>query len=242
MTKLLVSVRDAAEAEIACRGGADLIDIKEPSRGSLGAADERVIEEIVSQLYGQRLAGQVPLSVALGELLSASPLPSSLGGQIQYAKFGLAGCAQEPNWVQRWQLAIDRLPPGVTPVAVAYADWQQACAPDPWQVLDEAKTRKCGALLLDTHCKSAGSLLEYASLADLRNLIAAAQSRGLLCVVAGSLGLDEIARVLPMSPDYVAVRGAACAGDRTGRLDATRVGRLSKLVRATSCGVDALTG
>ena len=36
MTGLLVSVRSAEEAEIALAGGANLIDIKEPSRGALG--------------------------------------------------------------------------------------------------------------------------------------------------------------------------------------------------------------
>ena len=39
MSRLLVSVRSAAEAEVALGAGADLIDVKEPSRGSLGAAD-----------------------------------------------------------------------------------------------------------------------------------------------------------------------------------------------------------
>jgi uncharacterized protein (UPF0264 family) len=38
MTGLLVSVRDAAEAADALAGGADLIDVKEPNAGSLGAA------------------------------------------------------------------------------------------------------------------------------------------------------------------------------------------------------------
>ena len=37
MTGLLVSVRDAAEAEAALRGGATLIDVKEPRHGSLGS-------------------------------------------------------------------------------------------------------------------------------------------------------------------------------------------------------------
>ena len=35
--RLLVSVRSAAEARAALSGGADIIDAKEPSLGSLGA-------------------------------------------------------------------------------------------------------------------------------------------------------------------------------------------------------------
>ena len=37
----LVSVRSPEEALAALEGGADLIDVKEPSRGPLGAADPR---------------------------------------------------------------------------------------------------------------------------------------------------------------------------------------------------------
>ena len=38
MTGLLVSVRDSSEAQAALKGGVDLIDIKEPRAGALGAA------------------------------------------------------------------------------------------------------------------------------------------------------------------------------------------------------------
>ena len=47
MTRLLVSVRSVEEAEAALAGGADLIDVKEPTRGSLGRADDAVIAAIL---------------------------------------------------------------------------------------------------------------------------------------------------------------------------------------------------
>ena len=63
MTRLLVSVRSAAEAEAALRGGADVIDVKEPGRGPLGRADDAVIADVVRLVAGRR-----PVSAALGEL------------------------------------------------------------------------------------------------------------------------------------------------------------------------------
>src|SRR5438128_1572682 len=60
---LLVSVRSAAEAEIAIGAGAALIDVKEPSRGPLGRADDTTIAAVVKQVAGRR-----PVSAALGEL------------------------------------------------------------------------------------------------------------------------------------------------------------------------------
>src|SRR5690242_4202542 len=67
MAHLLVSVRSPAEAVAALEGGAALIDVKEPSRGPLGRADEDTITAIV-----QTVAGRRPVSVALGELLDHS--------------------------------------------------------------------------------------------------------------------------------------------------------------------------
>ena len=55
MTGLLVSVRDADEAEAALRGGAALIDVKEPRHGSLGRASAEQWRE-----RGRQVAGRVP--------------------------------------------------------------------------------------------------------------------------------------------------------------------------------------
>ncbi|MDP7303223.1 MAG: (5-formylfuran-3-yl)methyl phosphate synthase, partial [Pirellulaceae bacterium] len=63
MTELLVSVRDANEAQQALAGGADVIDVKEPARGALGAADPEVWHHV-----RRAIPLDVRLSVALGEL------------------------------------------------------------------------------------------------------------------------------------------------------------------------------
>ncbi|MEX0885938.1 MAG: (5-formylfuran-3-yl)methyl phosphate synthase, partial [Phycisphaeraceae bacterium] len=43
---LLVSVRNVAEARAAMAGGADVIDIKEPAAGALGAASPTTIQQV----------------------------------------------------------------------------------------------------------------------------------------------------------------------------------------------------
>jgi uncharacterized protein (UPF0264 family) len=227
MTKLLVSVRDAAEAELALAGGADLIDIKEPARGPLGAADAATIRAIVAQV-----AGRAPLSAALGELSAGNRLESSVGGHIRFAKFGLAGEARVSDWVRRAQAAIATLPPGVTPVGVAYADWKTADAPNPWEVLARATFLGCGAVLLDTFDKNGGPLGHHLSRGTVARFVDAARAANLVCVLAGGLGRKEIAEILPLAPHYVGVRGAAASGGRTGRLDTDRVRQLAALVHA----------
>src|SRR3954468_1178551 len=83
-TGLLVSVRSPAEAEDALRGGAALIDVKEPACGSLGRASDQTIAEVLRQVAGRR-----PVSAACGELKDNLPLFPAPG--LRYVKWGLAG-------------------------------------------------------------------------------------------------------------------------------------------------------
>jgi uncharacterized protein (UPF0264 family) len=231
MTKLLISVRSSQEAEIACQSGADLIDIKEPARGSLGAADPATIVQIARQVAGRR-----PISAALGELAHGASAHPCLAGHVQYLKTGLAGCRDLADWTQHWQAHIERLPRGVVPVAVVYADWQTAAAPGPTVVLEQAVRLGCGAVLLDTFDKQRGPLTKLLDASEIATFINDVARRGLLSVVAGSLAMDHVAAIARLAPDYIAVRGAACTGGRTGSLDAKRVRTLAELLHRNHRG------
>ena len=229
-TGLLISVRDGQEAETALAGGAQLVDVKEPARGSLGAATPAMWREVL-----QRCRGQVPISAALGELREArgrAPLDALAG--FDFAKIGLAGCGPDCRWRERWAELVRRLPRRVTPVAVVYADWSACSAPDPEAVIDQAARTGCGAVLFDTRGKRQGDLLDHLSLVQLSPLVARVRRHGMRLVLAGSLAPGSMAAALALRPDYVAVRGAACRGGRTGRIDLQRVRALRELV----CGAD----
>jgi len=226
---LLVSVRSAAEAEIALAGGADLIDVKEPRHGSLGPA-----EPAVWQAVSRVIAGRVPTSVALGELLAdfrADNLQHAAG--MSYAKLGLAGCAAAGDWAARWTRAMRELPKEVQPVTVAYADWRTAGAPSAEELLPIAAEIRSPYLLLDTFDKSAGRLLDHVSIDELAALSTQAAGHNLRLVLAGSLDENAIRRLAPLRPAYFAVRGAACAGSRTQAIDLARVKRLVEVVRTS---------
>jgi (5-formylfuran-3-yl)methyl phosphate synthase len=61
--RLLVSVVDEAEAALAVAGGVDVVDVKNPAEGSLGAPAPGVVARVRDVLP----AG-LPLSVAIGDL------------------------------------------------------------------------------------------------------------------------------------------------------------------------------
>ena len=218
MARLLVSVRNVDEARVALRAGVHLIDVKEPSRGSLGRAERSVVDEIVAAV-----GKAAPVSMALGELATDGGLSGGVtAAGVSYVKLGLAGMADEPDWPERWRRAVE--PMGrVAVVAVVYADWPAARAPRPERVLMEACRLGCRALLIDTFDKSAGSLLSHWPIDDLSAFVAEIRRRAMLAVLAGSLDGDAIDRVLSLAPDYIAVRGAACRGGRGGTVDYQRV-------------------
>ena len=231
MTGLLVSVRNGQEARLALEGGADLIDVKEPNRGALGAADPAIWADVLCAV-----AGAVPTSVALGEVSQAGePADIDTLARFQFAKWGLAHSRRHADWLPRWTERLGRLPPGVIPVAVVYADWQRAASPRPEQIIEAAAGLRCGVVLFDTFDKQHGGLLDHLSYQELGHLTDQARQAGLRVVFGGGLCRMTIPQVLSLQPDYVAVRGAACRCRRTGDLDTALVRQLHAVVRQPFC-------
>jgi uncharacterized protein (UPF0264 family) len=221
---LLVSVRSAEEAEAALAGGAALIDVKEPERGSLGRADDETIAAVLCAVGGRR-----PVSAALGELPEQAAAPAF---SLAFAKWGLAGCRHRPTWPDELTDAARLLPPVCRPVAVAYADWQRAAAPSPAQVCDFVCAHRWAALLIDTWRKDGTTLLDWLQLDELRKLRADCRAANVPIALAGSLGVEQIRLLHPLGPDWFAVRGAACRdAQRTQGIDPGRVRRLVDLLR-----------
>jgi (5-formylfuran-3-yl)methyl phosphate synthase len=214
-TQLLVSVRSADEAATALQSAVDVIDIKEPARGPLGAADPGVIGQIVECVGGER-----PVSVALGELLEFDLRGGADLPHVDYLKLGLAGCAKLAEWPRLWQRAWQPLPASARRVAVAYADAPVARAPGWTDILQPARDCGCSVLLLDTFDKCGGGLLDWLDHAALCRVRRATQGVGLQLALAGSLTRSQIVQLLDVQADFIAVRAAACRGQRQGELSA----------------------
>jgi len=212
MTALLVSVRNATEAQTALLGGADIVDVKEPRFGSLGAASAATWQEVDEVVSSQAL-----LSIALGELMDFAPgLGDSLPRNTHYAKIGLAGCMDRSDWPVRWLEAWESLPADVQRVAVCYVDHQQARSPNWDRILEEAPAAACKW-----------------SVAHLRHVVGRATDLGLLVVAAGSIGEADLERLEEAGVGCLAVRGAVCRPNRVGHLQEELVRQLR-----AACGVN----
>jgi uncharacterized protein (UPF0264 family) len=233
---LLVSVRNADEALQALAGGADVIDVKEPLRGPLGAADALTIDSIV-----RAVSGRAPVTAAMGELtewidIRREPLPAG----VSMLKIGLSACRSRADWRAHWRNAVAQLGAGhAAAAAVAYADWRSAGAPHPADVVRTAIEDHCPALLIDTWNKSGGTLFDYWPPHELGPFVESARKAGLIVVLAGSLAGQSIATAARLGPDLVGVRAAACDGGRRGAISAARVCALRTAIAAGANGAPA---
>jgi (5-formylfuran-3-yl)methyl phosphate synthase len=229
MTRLLVSVRNAAEAEAALAGGAHVIDVKEPSRGPLGRADDATIAEVVRAVAGRR-----PVSAALGELQDFERWPECLS-QLQFVKWGWAALRTSslPAAMADWALARRTCEQNAQCeiVTVAYADALRADAPDVEELVDYVVCAKQRVLLLDTFEKDGRTLLDWLNEARLEGIIKRCRTADIRVALAGSLGFHEIRALKRLRPDWFAVRGAACPGrQRNATIDSGLVWRLVELL------------
>ncbi len=227
MAELLVSVRSVAEAASAVDGGAAVIDIKEPDRGPLGRATVETWRAIRAEV-----PATTPVSVALGELIDLDPrsiqAPDLAG--IAFQKAGPARMGR--TYSARWQRVGQEFPVATGWVAVIYADWHAADAPDPDTVITAAlEFAGCPGLLIDTWDKHQPSPM--VSDERWRDRIQRVQTSGRFVALAGRLDRATIHRLASLQPDLFAVRSAACTGGdrRNGTIDARRVADLVALVK-----------
>jgi uncharacterized protein (UPF0264 family) len=230
--RLLVSVRSAAEVDAAVAGGAEIVDAKEPSRGSLGAVSPAALRAIAGAL-----PPGTPLSVALGDPADARAVAqavASLDGLVPragetFVKLGLAwveGIDRAEELVAAAVAAASRSPVLPEVVVVAYADHAVVGGPSRDRVIELAARAGARGVLLDTGIKDGRDLFDHVDPPGLRRWILAAQRSGLLAAVAGSLTEEGVRRLADQPADVAGVRGAACSGGRDGVVVEDRVRRL----------------
>ena len=228
--RLLVSVRSEVEAAEALAGGASLIDIKEPSRGSMGRADAEVIEGILRTVANLR-----PVSAAMGELCGPPCLHRVPAG-LAFVKWGMAGALGD-----HWQKRLTAFSEGQPQIVLAaYADADAARAPAVEDVAEFACEEGWG-LLIDTFDKRTNdgrpaTLLDLLPLERLARLCERCRHAGVPIALAGSLSAAEIRRLLPLNPDWIGVRGAVCVNrDRNQSVSAEKVRELVALLTPATC-------
>ncbi len=228
MTRLLVSVRNLDEAITAGRGGAHLIDLKEPARGPLGRCDESVWAAVADRYQGKR-----PLSAALGEWHEWTGVADSQVSRIlghlkgfDFAKIGPGDASRDGGaGLEKTYRRLKSLgPPGLRWIAVVYADSDRSGALPRRRVFELARSCAFDGILIDTFDKSRPHFWGPGWARFVRATIEAE----MIVALAGGLTVKSMRRLTPLGPHWLAVRGAAChQGERNGRVSYRRVRALA---------------
>ena len=202
MTGMLASVNSQQEALFVLKAKVDIIDLKQPEQGALGALDVEEVKKIVHVINQQCLVsatvGDLPMQADV--VFQAVKAMSKTG--VDYVKIGFFPKGDTLATVQKLAQLTQQ---GISLIAVLFADAQ----PD-LSIIPLLKTTSFKGVMLDTMDKQRGSLTDVMNFETLEKFIKLSKQHHLLCGLAGSLAITDIDSLLTLKPDYLGFRGALC--------------------------------
>ncbi len=217
-------------------GGADIIDVKNPTEGPLGANFPWIIQDIV-----KIVPNNIETSCTIGEMPNC-PGSISLAARgaatigVNYIKVGLSGLRKNQvtiDFLTNIVRAVKDCNSKIKVVITGYADAKKIGSINPLMVPKIASKAQADVAMIDTAIKDGSSLFNYLNEQQLSNFVNEANKFKLITALAGSLKKEELAKVYSLGADIAGVRGAACTfGDRIkGQITRERV---SEIVRYLS--------
>lgn len=225
MSGLLASVTTREEALLALDGGADIIDLKNPAEGALGALPLATIREVVVAVARRR-----PVSATIGDLpmqpeLIVDAISATAATGVDIVKLGFFGKIGHAECIAALQPLAER---GIRMVAVLFADQQ----PD-FDLVPQLAAAGLHGVMLDTALKDGRRLRHHLDEMQLRSFVHDARERGLLVGLAGALALEDVPALLPLHADYLGFRSALCVDTRrTQALDQEKLLGLSRVLHS----------
>lgn len=216
MIRMLASVTNPEEADLAVVAGADLIDLKNPSEGALGALPAGTIGACLATVAGRR-----PVSATIGDLpmepaaVSAAVSRMAATG-VDIVKMGIVDGGDPRACIA----AAAQVRGAVALVGVILVD---QIGPNPDLVRAMADAGFIGAML-DTGLKNGRTLRDHLPADALTDFIGQARATGLWAGLAGSLKVTDIVPLAALGPSILGFRGALCRnGARHTAMDPDRL-------------------
>jgi len=221
----MISVLSATEAYDAIAGGAEMLDVKNPKEGSLGAQSPGIIREIT-----ELGSGKIEVSVAIGDMpnLPGTAALAALGAAAcgaDYIKVGIYGPQTESDasaLLHKVKQAVNEYP--VSIIAAGYADFDRAGTLNPDCLPRIATSTGIQGILLDTCVKDGKTLFDFLDPQQLRDMAESAHADGLIFGLSGSLCEKDLETLHTVGADIVGLRTAVCLNNqRNGPLQADRI-------------------
>ncbi len=235
LLKLLVSVTNKKEALEALKGGAHIIDVKNPREGSLGANFPRIIRQV-----REIVPDKVEVSATIGDLpnLPGTASLAALGAAVSgadYVKAGLFGVKKVEEAVSLMKevcRAVKDYNSTLKVIAAGYADFQEVDCLNPLELPAIARKTEADGVLLDMKVKGQKKLFDFLNDDTLRNFVEESHKHGLMVALAGGLDKGDISRLLNLRADVVGIRRAVLnpKNQVSGEVQSTAVMEFTKII------------
>jgi len=234
--KLLVSVSEVDEALDAFKGGVDIIDIKNPKEGALGANFPWVIAK-VRDILGEK----VWISATIGDMpnLPGTASLAALGAAYSganYVKVGLFGTSSfnEALYMMKSVVrSVKDYSSKVKVIASGYADHTEFGSLSPLLLPNIAYKSGADGVLIDVKNKGGLNLFDFLDLSQLQIFVKESHKFNLIVALAGGLDKEDIPQIQDTGADIIGVRRAVCekCDNRFGKVREKFVSDFVKMIR-----------
>lgn len=235
--KLLVSVVNKKEALEAIKGGAHIIDVKNPKEGSLGANFPRVTKQVK-----EIVPNNVEVSATIGDLpnlpgtasLAALGATASGADYVKAGLFGVKTLAEATILMREVCSAVKDYNNASKVIAAGYADFKKVGCLNPLRLPQVAYNAEADGVIIDVKIKDSESrLFDLLDDRELKRFVDEAHDSNLIAALAGSLDRQHVPRLYDLRADVIGVRKAVCSKrDRLkGRVQRKAVQEFAKEIR-----------
>ncbi|CAN4271862.1 (5-formylfuran-3-yl)methyl phosphate synthase [Methylophilaceae bacterium] len=226
--QLLISVCTLDEAKIALAQGADIIDLKNPHAGALGALPLADIRSIVAHIKLQPMTQKILTSATLGDLPMQAEQWLPQLDQVIATGVGIIkiGFFATEDYEGCMQALLPYTQAGHQLIAVMFAE---ITYPD--SLLADIKQAGFLGVMLDTQIKNGLSLFDHFSAKQAREFAKQVAAQSLLLGLAGSLRDSHLVAAKNLQPNFIGFRGGVCvANQRQSTLDADKIKVIRKML------------
>ncbi len=223
-TKFLISLKNIEEISNEVIEEVDILDLKNPLKGAIGAWELNNIKRVIS-IHKKKITISATLGDVFGdkEFLIKLKKFDCLG--LDFIKFGLLSIDQK-NLFEKLRMIESRVFK-TNLVCVVFVDKKNHL-----NLVNNNLNYflKCGVknILLDTFGKKKGDLLNFCKTDYLRKFISKCKKKNIKIGLAGGLKEIQIPLIVKLNPDIVGFRSAICRSNkRTSSIDIKKIKKLS---------------
>ena len=222
-SNLLISIKDLKEISNEVIQLINILDLKDPSKGSIGSWSLSEIEKAI-MLY----KSDITISATMGDIFDNDEFLKQLEKfdrlNLDFIKFGLLSYTDKLLFEKIKLISLRNYITDL--VCVIFVDRENNLKLVS-QKISLFKDSGISCLLLDTFEKRTGDILDFCEINFLKNFIFKCKERNLKIGLAGGIKEHQIPNMIEISPNIIGLRSALCENEK--RHSSIKIQKLKKI-------------